>query len=239
VNGIIGRSCKRLGLRRVIFNGPRAFDGNLPKAIKASDADFLCYGNAGYHHVQTLGSYRAFHMVRDPRDIAVSAYFSHKHSHKIREGGELTPDYRQRLQSLDKEAGLLRELERRASQFRQMAQWNYEDPNILEVRFEDVTKDPNHWFRQILGFLGILADASEPGHAPTLAETELAQILEKVSFATKSGGRSVGDEDVHNHYRKGVSGDWANHFGPAHVEYFKAHYNDVLLKLGYETQPDW
>jgi hypothetical protein len=49
----------------------------------------------------------------------------------------------------------------------------------------------------------------------------------------------VGDQDVQSHYRKGLSGDWVNHFTPAHVQYFKEHYNDVLFGLGYERDPNW
>ena len=48
-----------------------------------------------------------------------------------------------------------------------------------------------------------------------------------------------GIEDACSHYRKGVAGDWANHFKPQHKEYFKKNYNDVLLKLGYESTLDW
>jgi hypothetical protein len=54
-----------------------------------------------------------------------------------------------------------------------------------------------------------------------------------------AGGRAPGEEDVTSHYRKGVPGDWKLHFGPAHIDYFKQHYNDLLLKLGYEQSPDW
>ena len=58
-------------------------------------------------------------------------------------------------------------------------------------------------------------------------------------FFAKVGGHKPGQENTRSHYRKGVAGDWANHFTPDHCEYFKKHYNEVLLKLGYETSPDW
>ena len=70
------------------------------------------------------------------------------------------------------------------------------------------------------------------------AERMLGIVWER-DFKRLSGGRKVGQQDVKSHYRKGVPGDWKNHFKPEHVAHFKRHYNDLLLKYGYETNPDW
>jgi len=40
-------------------------------------------------------------------------------------------------------------------------------------------------------------------------------------------------------FRKGVTGDWRNHFGPAEKAFFKRYANPVLLRLGYIDTPDW
>lgn len=54
-----------------------------------------------------------------------------------------------------------------------------------------------------------------------------------------SGGRKKGQENVKNHFRKGVPGDWRNQFTEAHIAKFKSEFNPLLLKLGYETDPGW
>ena len=64
-------------------------------------------------------------------------------------------------------------------------------------------------------------------------------IVERHNFARKAGGRDRGVEDRSNHYRKGVAGDWRNHFEPIHIDSFKRNYNALLLKLAYETDPHW
>ncbi|MDZ7673816.1 MAG: sulfotransferase domain-containing protein [Acidimicrobiales bacterium] len=56
--------------------------------------------------------------------------------------------------------------------------------------------------------------------------------------ASRSRWRPPGEEDVTSHLRKGVAGDWVNHFDAEHIEYFKAHYGD-LLQFHYETSNDW
>jgi hypothetical protein len=58
-------------------------------------------------------------------------------------------------------------------------------------------------------------------------------------FSKLAGGRKSGEENVKSHYRKGTSGDWKNHFTESHKAYFKQHYNDLLITLGYETDDRW
>lgn len=73
----------------------------------------------------------------------------------------------------------------------------------------------------------------------TIPGEKLLGIIYRNRFSVKAGKRNVGNEDVRSHYRKGISGDWANHFNSEHKEYFKENYNHVLLKLGYEKKSDW
>ena len=63
--------------------------------------------------------------------------------------------------------------------------------------------------------------------------------LERLSFKKLAGGRKKGEENIKSHYRKGVHGDWKNHLNDDHVAFFKEHYNELLIKLGYETDGDW
>ncbi|HUW09082.1 MAG TPA: sulfotransferase domain-containing protein, partial [Anaerolineae bacterium] len=62
----------------------------------------------------------------------------------------------------------------------------------------------------------------------------LHSVLEAHSFRVLAGGRQPGEEDTASHYRKGIAGDWRNHFTDAHVERFKAVSNDLVTLLGYE-----
>ena len=58
-------------------------------------------------------------------------------------------------------------------------------------------------------------------------------------FEARTMGRERGVEDVTSHFRKGMAGDWINHFTREHTEAFHAHFGDLLIRLGYEESSDW
>lgn len=234
--------------------------------------DLICLENADNDAlaiVEAHRRYRGFHVIRDPRDIVVSGYFSHRYSHPVSE--HESPwlwEYRRQINALpDLESGLLTEIEFCSTYFARLRDWNYENPNILEVRYETLIADSLKTFGQIFGFLGVSIPAFDPfrltqaganlalyalrkstrrssGRPPalksdTLPEQALRYLLQRHSFQRKSGGRNRGTENVQHHYRKGVAGDWRNYFTPRLKDAFKEHYPGLLTKLGYATDENW
>ena len=82
--------------------------------------------------------------------------------------------------------------------------------------------------RRLLGFLG--ADSGEEA---------ARKCVEAASFEQLSGGRSKGEEDSSSFYRKGVAGDWRNHFTEEDRRVFKEEAGELLIRLGYERDLDW
>jgi hypothetical protein len=103
----------------------------------------------------TLG----FHLIRDPRDIVVSSYFSHMNSHPTKfwnlEWPELVP-HREALRSADHDAGLMKEMDFSGWMIDTMATWDYHQPGMLEVRMEDLTADPVTWWARIFTHMDML-----------------------------------------------------------------------------------
>lgn len=269
VHSICQQVCLDLGLRLGCVFGEREFGGDLERYVQERKIDFLLYGNADFHQVQRLPleGIRAFHYVRDPRDIVVSAYFSHRNSHSTEAWPELV-EYRERLRSCSKEQGLFLELEYRAQQFQEMRSWRASSDNgsIRSYKIEEVVSNPYQAFLEIFGSLGLLdrdyysasnrlrfllAKVSSrleyltggSVHLPRLIKgmpTErLLGIVYERDFSRLSGGRQQGQADPTSHYRRGVHGDWINHFSLEHLQFFKERYSDLLLQYGYESDPDW
>jgi hypothetical protein len=263
-----------MGLNYKVVNQTENFamDGSLQAHVDHHRVHFLSYANANIQHADQLAFHRGVHVVRDPRDMLVSGYFSHKNTHDTSEWPALIR-HRDKLQQLSKEEGLMLEMEFSRPFFEDMLTWNYEQENVLELRMEDVTANPVDHFLAISDFLGILDERTlsrtqkllyslmahsnrlnhrgrrfMPGRLPVfptprrqfhaLPPEMVKMIVERWTFERLTG-RKKGQEDRGNHLRKGIPGDWKNHFTADHVTAFKQKYNDLILKLGYETSPDW
>lgn len=108
------------------------------------------------------GPFRGSHMVRDPRDMIVSSYFYHlKTSEKwchiplgnyedqsyntyLLPNADPKLSYQQYLHTLSQHDGLLVEIRRFIQhEWPYMINWDYQDKRFVELRYEDVLKDPN------------------------------------------------------------------------------------------------
>ncbi|MBD3166679.1 hypothetical protein GF324_08775, partial [bacterium] len=177
------------------------FANNPDELIKLSGgASFVSFVNAQAPAIEGLEGFRGFHVVRDPRDILVSAYFSHRYSHSLKTYAGLA-EHREKLNRLTVEDGLLLEMDFSERHFRLMEGWDYDREDILELKMEDLSKNPYRRFVEVFEFLGL-----DPG---------LEKILTAIyhnDFEVLSGGRKKGEADAKHHYRKGEAGDWVNHF---------------------------
>ena len=267
IHGIVGRVCLDLGLRHSVAFLPESFGGDLRSFVEKERTQFLMYGNADFAQARRLdlSRVRGFHYVRDPRDIVVSGYFSHRNTHATEAWTDLLP-YREKLQAVSKEEGLHLELEFEAGQFDEMRSWKDCPPDaaIEHYRIEELTADPYQRTLDILTGLGLVDEgyyspakrahflwsklaarlkASSgiglPGVVKQLPAERALGILHECDFRQRAKGRKPGQEDRGSHFRKGVRGDWLNHFTLAHLQEFKQRYEDLLFQFGYETDPDW
>jgi hypothetical protein len=250
-----------IGYRLRNREGPAA--GSFERALlreraEAAGADVVSCLAADREQLDALRPERAFHVIRDPRDIVVSAYFSHRNSHPT-DGLPLLAEHRERLRAVPKEEGLLLEMDFSRADLLAMAEWDYDRPNVLEVRLEELAASPYDGFVRIFRHLGLLGD-DEPTKGRVLASFWLRRTLNRLAtrpgfgllrrpipvtgelllgavyanrFEAKTKGRPVGAEDPRSHYRKGAAGDWINHFTPDHVHAFEERFEGLPDKLGY------
>ncbi len=178
---------------------------------------------------QVSNNYKGFHVVRDPRDIIISGYFSHLNSHPVNSpwGEKYLIKHRKWLENVPMNEGLFEEI-KQGYDLNLMDKWYYNDPDILEIKFEALTQNPYKTFNKIFDHIKI-----------NIGKDHLASIIDEFSFKQLSKGRKRGNEDVNSHYRKGISGDWKNHFNQEHIDLFKEKWGDLLIKLGYETDITW
>jgi hypothetical protein len=62
--------------------------------------------------------------------------------------------------------------------------------------------------------------------------------VEKYSFK-RQAGRAQGQSNKHSFVRKGITGDWKNHFTEEACQVFARHAGSQLIRLGFESNNDW
>ena len=140
--------------------------------------------------------------------------------------------------------------------------WDYDDQHVVNIKFEQITKDPYYTFVEIFKKLGFafsesdLRDDIRNFHSrltrklfPLLSFIRrgrhtlyLKDILVSIylnDFRFLSGNRNIGEENKLSHYRKGIHGDWKNYFTPRLKEMFLDKMGDLLIRLGYESDNSW
>jgi len=71
-----------------------------------------------------------------------------------------------------------------------------------------------------------------------VSRERLREVLVANKFEARSG-RKRGQEDVTSHERKGIAGDWKNHFTDKIAKTFKERFGELLVATGYETDWRW
>ncbi|MEU4558733.1 sulfotransferase domain-containing protein [Actinoplanes sp. NPDC023936] len=202
---------------------PRFYDWRDPRVCPPNRiALSLFFSRKRFDEIPKPERYRAFFVMRDPRDMVVSSYFSTRDSHGPM--GDVL-EVRRVLRELPKKEGMLYLIDDLAKKgrFNALRSWVLapEDEAIRLIRYEDLTgARQTEEIDQLMRHCGI-----------AIPRPELETLLDRYSFSRmndKQGGGTV------SHYRKGEAGDWRNHFDDDIQEAFqKAAGARLVERLGY------
>jgi len=169
------------------------------------------------------GTYKAFFVLRDPRDIVVSAYYSLRYSHNPM-GEVLT--LRKALCNMSLEEGLIFVIEYLKSKnlFEALRSWTEaeDDDRILLVKYEDFAVNYRVVVENILSHCGIY-----------IPQDVFDKLIDKYSFK-RIRGKSTVIEDPASHYRKGKPGDWKLYFTKKVTDVFDKFTVTLVNDLGYK-----
>jgi hypothetical protein len=210
---------------------PASYGASGPVDRLASDVNIVVYDRANDFRPQDVGAraYRGSHLIRDPRDVVVSGYHYHLRTDeawvrepKDRFGGL---SYQAFLDAADEHDGLMAEIERCArSSIAEMDEWSYSRSEILELRYEDAIANEVGTFTRLFRFYGF-------------TDSAVGQGLKIVEQFSRGHGAQAGDADPH--VRSGEPGEWRRYFDAEHIARFKELTGDLVVRLGYEDDPDW
>lgn len=184
---------------------------------------------------------RIVHIVRDGRDVAVSAMHHWWRLANDKEGGvfDLSPEEIEirDIYLADREgfiqSGRSIFTEERLTQLAR--RWAYrtrkaheEGPEFyrngyLEIRYEDLLARTPEVLKRVLDLLGARSDAKT-----------LDYCIQASSFE-RASNREPGKEDADSFFRKGIAGDWRNVFTGRDREIFDGYAGEELARFGYES----
>ena len=173
---------------------------------------------------------RILHLIRDPRDVLISAMHYHKKAdepwlHETIPGNNQA-SYQQRLNSLATvHEQYLFELESATgSTIEAMLDWQYDRPNCWELRYEDLWSDRSlSVWRQAASFLGF--------------EGAELDVSEKCFWEHSLFGQA--SRSSRRHARSGEAAQWKSEFTPELARAFQHRFPDALEMLGYEEDDGW
>lgn len=105
--------------------------------------------------------------------------------------------------------------------------WQGRD-DICHVRYEDLREDTTGELQRIVYEIS----------GKLISYEKAAEIGDAYSFI-KMSGRKEGVERKNSFMRKGIVGDWKNHFTPEARRLFDYYAGEALIVLGYEKNHDW
>lgn len=104
----------------------------------------------------------------------------------------------------------------------------YDRPGVIHTRYEEMQQNAVAEMRRV--FSEITGEE--------LATARAEEIVDNYSFA-RQAGRNPGQEDKASFLRKGIVGDWRNHFSREACEIFQHHAGEAMTLLGYERDDSW
>lgn len=189
------------------------------------------------HYLKGWGMNRVVVIWRDGRDVMVSWYYHCLFQNERENAGlvdivrrdlgfEDWADIRRNLPAF-LEYSFTRQKHPRFSWADFVRGWSGR-ANTQFVRYEDLRHDAVEELERLVSEFGRGAIDRE----------RIASVVEQFSFA-KQAGRRPGQENQNSFMRKGIVGDWRNHFTTEAREVFDHYAGEELMQLGYERDHSW
>lgn len=171
-------------------------------------------------------------LIRDGRDIMVSAYFHFLFQNNKKPKGMI--DHWRSVMNFknveDVEQNLPKFIDKFSREFTiggkkvswsdHVTSYDYNNPQVILCRYEDLITKPAETLRNISEQYNITR------------KCKIEEVVKKNSFEYITG-RRAGEEDRNQFHRKGIVGDWKNYFNEHSLDIFYMYHGRALKNLGY------
>ena len=176
-------------------------------------------------HPELFGIHR-FVVIRDLRDTLISYYFSTRDTHEEDAKGRIAAR-RKILLEHSQEDGLLYLIDE-VFQRHAGIQESWVGTETPLFKYEELLQRDAETFVDLL--------LHRFGHA--IPQSRIEKVIAENRFENVFG-RKLGVEDTASHGRRGLPGDWKNHFTPRVAARFRERFGPILIATGYEKDHQW
>ncbi|MCG8307963.1 MAG: sulfotransferase domain-containing protein [Cytophagales bacterium] len=173
-------------------------------------------------NIEMLSKLKVIFMVRDPRDILVSEYFSVAHSHPVpSKNGNKVDDFiskRNFAKEVDIDTYVLNQSQKIRSIYdRYLHLLIRKGHNIHLTKYEDMVEDFGSWLTNLLNYL----------------ELEVSSAFRK-SIENKFDRAKPKAEDKKSHNRKGKRGDYLEKLNASTIDKLNAEFAEVIREFKFD-----
>uniref|UniRef100_A0A8D0HD03 Sulfotransferase n=1 Tax=Sphenodon punctatus TaxID=8508 RepID=A0A8D0HD03_SPHPU len=164
---------------------------------------------------------KAIYMIRNPKDVCVSLYYYAKMSSFL----EFKEDFGEFIDMFLAGKVLF------GSWFDHVKGWLRlrDSKNVLLLTYEDLLKDLQGSVTRICQFLG--KDLPDPAIDSVVQNASFSTMKENKMVNYTLVPESIMDQKVSPFLRKGISGDWKNHFTPEQSAQFDQFYQEQMREV--------
>lgn len=170
----------------------------------------------GYFHIPHIDQFKVVLMLRDPRDVLTSAYYSARYSHP-----NINLEIIRRKELINKNNLSIDEFVKQKApivkaNYEKYIKFNLKKQNVLFTRYEAMIQDFDGWLNEIVEFTGF-------------NDRECVQQVKKLHK------RPPLNENINIHRRNVTPGDHKEKLGKDTINYINEQFGQVLNILNYEV----
>lgn len=172
--------------------------------------------------IENIQDYQILLMLRDPRDVLTSLYFSVAYSHMIPTGKKLAQrilDNRTEVMNKSIDEWVLENAPYYLSRYEIYCEKLLGKPNVFFCKYEDMVNDFSKWLDSVIKSLQ-LNDVDQQLRA---------KLINEANFDV--------EEDIYAHKRQAQPGDHRRKLKPETISQLNYRFGDILSLLDYEKVP--
>ena len=166
-----------------------------------------------YRNIPDLQKFKTLLILRDPRDVLVSHYFSLAYSHAVINWFV----YRERKNALKMSIDdwVLKRARVLVKDYEKYVDNVLNKPNVLYLTYEEMTNDLGSWLNKVVKHIGM---------------TDQREVIDDIIIRSK---HIKGSGDRKDHVRAAKSGDHMNKLKPETISQLNTLFGPVMKELGY------